>query len=218
MSNSTFDFNAFVKESKDVLVNPKSYFSTMKTTGGIAEPLIKAVIYGAVAGIIAFVWSLLKLGGSSMGLFGGAVGVMAIIGYLVGAILGLFILAVIVLVISAICKGSTDFEANVRVVASIMVVMPISALLGFVTGLNFTAGSIVGLAINLFALFLLYHGLVQALKANPGTTKIVMLVLGAIFVLFFILGFGAKNKASKFMEDFRKEDLQELLEDVEKNN
>ena len=44
MSNSVFDFNAFIKESKDVLVNPKSYFSTMKTTGGIAEPLIKAVI------------------------------------------------------------------------------------------------------------------------------------------------------------------------------
>jgi len=33
MSNSTFDFNVFIKESKDVLTNPKAYFSTMKTTG-----------------------------------------------------------------------------------------------------------------------------------------------------------------------------------------
>jgi len=218
MSNSTFDFNSFIKESKDVLVNPRSYFFTMKTTGGIAEPLIKAVIYGTVAGIIAFIWSLLKIGGYSTGLFGGAVGIMAIIGYLIGAIIGLFILGVIVLVISAICKGSTDFEANVRVVASIMVVMPISALLGFITGLNFTAGSIVGLALNLFALYLLYHGLVQALKANPGTTKIVLYILAAIFVLFFILSFGVKNKASKFMEDFKNEDLKELMEDNGKTN
>jgi hypothetical protein len=60
MSNSTFNFNAFIKESKDVLKDPKTYFSTMKTTGGIAEPLIKAVIYGAVAGIIIFIWSLFK--------------------------------------------------------------------------------------------------------------------------------------------------------------
>jgi len=62
MSDSTFDFNVFIKESKDVLVNPKSYFSTMKTTGGIAEPLIKAVIYGAIAGALAFLWSILNLG------------------------------------------------------------------------------------------------------------------------------------------------------------
>ena len=125
MSNSTFDFNVFIKESKDVLVNPKAYFSTMKTTGGIAEPLIKAVLYGAVAGIIAFIWSLLKIGGSSLGILGGTVGFLAIIWYLIAAIIGLFIGAVILLVISAICKGSTDFEANVRVTASVMIVMPI---------------------------------------------------------------------------------------------
>jgi hypothetical protein len=217
MSNSNFDFNAFVKESKDVLVNPKSYFSTMKTTGGIAEPLIKAVIYGAVAGIITFVWSLLKIGGATMGILGGAVGVLAIVWYLIFAIIGLFIFAVIILVISAICKGSTDFEANVRVTAAMMVVMPVSALLGFITGLNLTAGAIIGLVVNLFALYLIYHGLVETLKANVGTTKIVMYVLAALMVLFFLLGLGAKNKASKFMKDFNNEDLKELLKDAEKN-
>ena len=61
MSNENFDFNAFIQESKEVLVNPKSYFSTMKTSGGMTEPLIKAVIYGAIAGAIAFLWSLLRL-------------------------------------------------------------------------------------------------------------------------------------------------------------
>lgn len=218
MSNSAFDVNAFIKESKDVLVNPKSYFSTMKTTGGIAEPLIKAVIYGAVAGIIAFIWSLLKIGGGTLGMFGGAVGVMAIIWYLIIAIIGLFVGAVIVLVISAICKGNTDFEACARVTAALMVIMPISALLGFVTGLNLTAGSIIGLVVNLFALYLLYHGLVEALKANPGTTKIVMYVLTALLVLFFLLGLGAKNRASKYLKDFDNKDLKELIEDVEKNN
>jgi hypothetical protein len=139
MANSTFDFNVFLKESKDVLVSPKSYFSTMKTTGGIAEPLIKAVIYGVVAGLIAFIWSLLKIGSSTMGLLGGAVGVMLFVWYIIGAIIGLFIGAVIILVISAICKGSTDFEANTRVTAALMVIMPISALLGFVSGLNLSA-------------------------------------------------------------------------------
>jgi hypothetical protein len=188
----------------------------MKTTGGIAEPLIKAVIYGVVAGLIAFIWSLLKIGSSTMGLLGGAVGVMLFVWYIIGAIIGLFIGAVIILVISAICKGSTDFEANTRVTAALMVIMPISALLGFVSGLNLTAGAIVGLAVNLFALYLLYHGLVEALKAKPETTKVVMYVLVALLVLFFLLGLGTRKRASKFMDEFNNKDLKELLEDANK--
>ncbi len=216
MSNSTFDFNVFIKESKDVLVNPKSYFSTMKTTGGMAEPLIKAVIYGFVAGIIALIWSILKIGGA--GMFGGAVGVMLFIWYIIVAIIGLFIIAVIVLVISAICKGNTDFEANARVTASILVIMPISALLGFVSGLNFTAGIIIGLAVNIFALYLLYHGLVEALKAKPETSRIVIIVLVAIFVLIMLLGIGTRRRASKLMNEFNNTDLKELIKDAQENN
>jgi len=217
MSNSTFDFNSFIKESKDVLKDPKTYFSTMKTTGGIAEPLIKALIYGALAGIIIFIWSLLKFGGTSSGLMGGVSGIMAIIWYIVGAIIALFIGAVILLVISAICKGSTDFEANIRVTAAAMVMMPISALLGFITGLSITLGTIVGLAVSLYGLYLLYHGLTQTLKADAGTAKIVAIILAVLLVLFTIIGIGARKRASKFMEDFNKEDLKERIENSMQN-
>jgi hypothetical protein len=216
MSESSFNFNSFIKDSIDVLVKPKSYFSTMKTTGGIAEPLIKALIYGVVAGLIALIWGLLKMGGS-VGLFGGAVGVMLFIWHVIGAIIGLFIGAVILLVVSAICKGSTDFEANTRVTASLMVIMPINALLGFVGALNSTAGSIISLAVNLFALYLLYHGLVEALKAKPGTAKILTIILAALLALFFLIGLGAKKTASKFLNEFENKDLKELMEDIEKD-
>lgn len=212
MADSTFDFNVFIKESKDVLVSPKSYFSTMKTTGGLGEPVLKALIYGVVAGLIAFIWSLLKIGGGSLGIFGGAVGVMLFVWYVIAAVIGMFIGAVIVLIISAICKGSTDFEASARVAVSLMVMMPISALLGFVSGLNLTAGSIVTLLVNLFTLYLLFHGLVQALKAKPETTRIVMYVLVVLLALFFLLGLGAKKRASRFMNEFNNTDFKELLE------
>jgi len=214
MSNSTFNFNSFIKESIDVLVKPKAYFSTMKTTGGIAEPLIKAVLYGVIGGIIALLWGLLKIGGS-LGIFGGAVGVMMFIWYIIAAIIGLFIGAVIMLIISAICKGSTDFEVNVRVTASVMVIMPIGALLGFVSGLNPTAGSIVSLLVNLFALYLIYHALVEALKAKPASSKVLTIILAALLVLFFIIGLGAKKAANKFLDDFKSEDFKEMIEDLE---
>jgi hypothetical protein len=214
MSNSTFNFNSFIKESIDVLVKPKTYFSTMKTTGGIAEPLIKALLYGVIAGIIALIWGLLKIGGS-IGIFGGAIGVMMFIWYIIAAIIGLFIGGVIMLIISAICKGSTDFEANVRVTASVMVIMPIGALLGFVSGLNHTAGSIVSLLVNLFALYLIYHALVEALKAKPASSKVLTIILAALLVLFFVIGLGAKKAANKFLDDFKSEDFKEMIEDLE---
>ena len=215
MSNGTFDFNQFVKESKEILVNPKSYFSTMKTTGGMSEPLIKALIYGVVSGLISFLWNILGIGALGVGgLFGGAVGVMVFVFAIIGAIIGLFIGGVVVLILSAICKGNTDFEANIRVTASLMVMMPISAFLGFADGLNLYLGVVVGLAINIFALWLLYNGLVEALKSKPETTKIVTYVLIAIFVLFSFIGIGAKRTAESFMNNT---DMKELFEEMENN-
>lgn len=214
MSNSTFNFNSFIKESVDVLVKPKAYFSTMKTTGGIAEPLIKALLYGVIAGVIALIWGLLKLGATS-GLLGGAVGVLALIGYIIGAIIGLFIGAVVMLIISAICKGTTDFEPNVRVTASVMVIMPVGALLAFIGGLNSTVGSVVTLLVNLYALYLIFHALVESLKAKPSSSKVLTIILGALLVIFFLVGLGTRKAASKFLDDFNSEDFQEMIEDLE---
>ncbi|MDY0098841.1 MAG: Yip1 family protein [Bacteroidales bacterium] len=215
---STFDVNAFIKESKETLLSPKTYFPEMKISGGMTEPLIKAVIYGAVAGIFAFLWSVIGLGAAGAGFMGGAVGAMALVWGIVGAIIGLFIGAVILLVISSICKGNTDFEANVRVVASIMVIMPISALLGFTMGISTVLGSIVALAVNLYALYMLYHGLTGALKAKPDTTKIVMYVLGALLLLFTIIGMGTRNRMNKFVNEFNSDEVREMLKDLEEED
>ena len=216
MADGTFDLNAFIQESKDVLLNPKSYFTNMKTSGGITEPLIKAVLYGAVAGAIAFIWSLLRVGSFTGGLFGGAIGVMIFIWTIIGAIIGLFIGGVILLVISSICKGNTDFEANVRVVAAIMVLMPINALLAFAGHFNVYLGVIISLAISVYSLWLMYNGLVLSLKSSPETTKIVTYILIAIFVVFILIGIGARKRATQIMNEF-KTDTSELIKDIPKN-
>jgi len=217
MADSTFDLNAFVQESKEVLLNPKSYFSTMKTSGGMTEPLIKAVIYGAVSGAIAFIWSLLRIGAVTGGFFGGAIGVMIFIWTIIGAIIGLFIGGVILLVISSICKGNTDFEANVRVTAAIMVMMPINSFFGFAGHFSIYLGVIVSIALSLYLLWLYYNGLTLALKSNPETTKIVSYVLVAIFVIFILVGMGARKRARQFMNDFNNSDVKEMIKDSPNN-
>lgn len=216
MSDGTFDFNEFIKDSKDVLVNPKTYFSTMKTTGGIPEPLIKAVIYGAIAGIFSFLWSVLNIGVAGSSIYGSAVGIMLFIWGIIGAVIGLFIGGVVVLILSAICKGSTDFEANVRVTAAVMVIMPISSFLAFAGSFNLYLGAVVTVALNIYTVWLLYNALVETLKAKPETSKILSYVLIGIMVLFLIVGFGAKKRAKEFMKEFNNPDSKELMEDAPK--
>jgi hypothetical protein len=90
--------------------------------------------------------------------------------------------------------------------------MPITALLGFISGFSPIAGSIIGLAVNLYGLYLLYHGLVEALKANPATTKIVMYVFIALLVIFLLVGIGARKRVGRMDTD-----LKEMMENMQKN-
>ncbi len=203
MNNGTFDLNTFIAESKETLLNPKSYFASMKTSGGMTEPLIKAVIYGTVSGIIYLIWGFLKLGVVGAGLLGGAVGFMAFIGAIITAVVGLFIGGVILLVISSVCKGNTDFEANLRVTAAVMVIMPLAALLSVGTGFNLYLGIILNLIVAAYSLWLLYNGLVEALKGNAGTVRIVCYVIIGIMVIYLLLAASARNRALRMLNEYK---------------
>lgn len=95
-----------------------------------------------------------------------------------------------------------------------MVLMPINALLGFTMGINSVFGAIVTLGVNLYGLYLLYHGLTGSLKANAATSKIVMYVLAGLLVLFTIAGMSTRNKMNKYM-DMSQEELKEMLKDTD---
>ncbi|PKL40045.1 MAG: hypothetical protein CVV44_07460 [Spirochaetae bacterium HGW-Spirochaetae-1] len=189
MAEGAFSFQKFIDDSKNTLLKPKEYFASMEKEGGFGEPIIKAVLYGAVAGLLGLLWSVIGLsavGGAMGGMFGGGVGIMVLVGALIFSVIGLFIGAVIILIISAICGGTTDFEANTRVSASLMVMYPISAVLGFAGGIHLYLGSIVSLLVSLYGLFLLYNALIGVLGGKEGTAKIISIILAVIPVLMLI--------------------------------
>jgi hypothetical protein len=212
MSNETFDINSFVSETKEVLINPKDYFATLKLQGGFTEPLIKAVIYGVIAGLFSLIWSVLNIGPATGGILGGAIGIMAFIWSIIATVIALFLGAVIILIISSICKGNTDFEASLRVSAAILVIMPIGALLGFASGLNITLGMFVSLAVNLYGLWLLYNALIQTLKAKQETVKVISYVLIALMVVFMLAGIASRKAANSYFKDFNSQS-RELMKD-----
>jgi hypothetical protein len=119
--------NAFIETLAMVLTKPDQAFRTMKTEGGLAEPLIYALIGGCVGGIVSL---LLSLGLQSMGLFAGqrdtfaalagiGVGSIALIVLVpVFIVIGLFIGAAIVhLCLMVVGGANKSFETTFRVLA-----------------------------------------------------------------------------------------------------
>ena len=208
MSNESIDFKKILNDSRETLLNPKGYFESMPLAGGLAEPLIKAAIYGVVAGLFSLLWHLTGFSAMGAGLLSGAAGIMSLIWAVLGAIIGLFIGGVIMLVISAICGGNTDFEANLRVMASLMVIYPINAFLAFFYAINFTLAGLVGLAVSLYGIYLLYHAVIQALKGKESSVKIVAIVL----LVFALVGFFGGRRASNSIRNFSEMYEEELVD------
>jgi hypothetical protein len=119
--------NAFIETLAMVLTKPDLAFRTMKTEGGLGEPLLYALIGGCVGGIVSL---LLSLGLQSMGLFAGQKDAFAVLaGAGVGSIaliilvpmfivIGLFIgSAIIHLCLMIVGGANKSFETTFRVVA-----------------------------------------------------------------------------------------------------
>jgi hypothetical protein len=146
-------------------------------------------------------WSILDMSPAIGSLGGGSFGVMAFVWSVIAAVLILFIGTVIILIISSVCEGNTDFEACLRISAALMVLWPINAMFGFVLGLNLTIGMIVSLLISLFGLWLLYNSLIKALRVKHETVKFVFYILIVLVVISFIMATIKLNSANSYFKD-----------------
>lgn len=191
MAEKVFDFETFLNESKETLLKPAEYFAKMPKEGGLGEPIIKGLVYAVVSALITFILGVI-LPASAFGTMGGVVGgtisFFGIILYVVYSIIGLFIGGAIVLVLSAICGGNTNYEANLRVAASLMVLSPVYALVGLLSWIGLWIGGIAGLAIFIYGFWMMYQALVKALGGKEGTAKVLSIILAVIPTLVILSG------------------------------
>jgi hypothetical protein len=206
-----FDFQKFINDSRDVLLNPKDFFSRIELSGGLGEPVIRALIYGAIAGLFSMIWSFMNIGG----LFGSATGIGLFFTTIIGALIGAFIMGILILIISSICGGNTDYEPNFRVAVAIMVFLPISSFLSVIGGLSYWLSTLVSLAINLYALYVLYYALFVALSGKEQTAKVLGYVLGGFLIFIMLIG-AITNRAVKKFSGFSKNRIEESLKGLEK--
>jgi hypothetical protein len=185
-----FNFKKFIEDSKATLYSPKDYFSKMPVSGGFGEPIIKVLIYGVIFSLFEFLW--MQLGIKNLPdeiLLEGGTGVMVMVlaGRVVTSLIGLFIGSAIVLVFSMVLSGNKDFEACVRVVASLMIISVVSSAFSFLSGVNYYLSLIISIAISLWGLYLLYNALAYALKATEKGSRILTIILAVLLFLVIVL-------------------------------
>ena len=186
-------WNAFVETLMMVLTKPDLAFRAMKVEGGLAEPLIYALIGAGLGGIVSLLFSL---GLQSLGLFTGqrnAFVVMAGMG--IGSILfivlvpvfiviGLFIgSAIIHLCLMIVGGANKSFEATFRVVAfsqgstGPLQIIPICG----------------GLIAGVWALVITCIGLARVHETSTGRAVLAVLLpllvcCGSVFLILMMVG------------------------------
>ena len=207
MLNESVDFTRFLINSREILLNPKEAFPSLPLKGGFGEPVLKAAIYGTIGGLFSLLWTMMglsPLGGTLWSEFSAP---STIIYSILGAVFAVFIGGGLLLIFSAICKGNTDYEANIRVAAALMVTYPINSFMAFLYGINTSLGSVVGLAITFYSIYLIYLAGTLALKGKESSVKIVAIGLIAFSLFTFYAGRKASQSIEESMDSFQQEQV-----------
>jgi hypothetical protein len=208
-----FDLDLFLNESKNTLLNPRRYFSDMKVSGGLMDPLLKAIAYGTVSGIIYLICWFFRLKVFGAGNIGDAVGFIAFLKIIIVSGFGLFIGAGFILVISSLCKGRGDFEANIRVTSSLMVLLPVFSIVSISSSISGDLSLVLNLIFFAYSLWISYFAFVEALKCKPQSARIACYVLLLAIILLLVL-----NKMSlKKSENVDEKDIKKPRKELRKN-
>ncbi len=170
----------FIDETIAVLISPASFFSSRDRADIRWFVLIlKIFLYVALAQLIGVIPASLTQGSFAFD----STYVLISCGLLVAAIPILFIAALLLCIISAICGGITNLKVNADVTASVIIVYPVSALMSIFYHINVYFHAVLSALVTLYGLWLLYLGLVKRLKAQPALSAVAV-VLMAIFPIY----------------------------------
>jgi hypothetical protein len=209
MSTFSFDLDKFTRDSKNTLLNPNRFFSSLDLTGGLSEPLVKVVAYGFLTGLVYLICWLFRIRSFGAGYTGDAVGLLAFIKIIIVTVACSGIGSLILMFISVICNGNSGFEPAYKVTGSLMAVLPVYAVLSISWNINYFLGLSIALLISIYSLWLLYYGLTASLKCRKKNMRPIII---SGLVLIFLIAFLSlrSNMKNEEQSDIHKKPLKEV--------
>lgn len=174
---------------KDVLINPKRYFTKIVADGNMEESMLKAFMYGLLGGCLVLLIRL--LGGATITI--GAV-FTAIIIVPVLAVTLLFVMGGLMMLVSEITGGERDWEIAIKGLASIFFIYPAILVLNALA-FNCTSMWVISLIVDAYVLFLFYN---ISLYCMRGKKSNIIVVIG-ILALFIATVYATDYRIGWFM-------------------
>ncbi len=190
-------FNAFIETLQMVLTKPDSAFRAMRPEGGLADPILYALIGGCIGGIVSFLFSV---GFQSFGLFADRRNNLgALIGMGAGSVV--FLIFLPVLIIIALFIGSAIVHLCLMIVGgankSFETTLRVLAFAQGSTGPLQMVPVCGGLIAAIWALVVNCIGLARAHETDTGRAvlavflPLIVCCVGGFLVVIMIGGFGA---------------------------
>ena len=161
---------------KNVVVNPRRYFSKIVADGDIEESMLKAFIYGLIGGLLVLVLRL--IGGATVTINSVFTAVVIVPVIAVGL---LFVGGGLMMLVSEITGGERDWEIAIKGLASIFFIYPVILVLNALA-FNCVSMWIISIIGDMYILFLFYN---IALYCMHGRRAAVTIIIG-IFAIFMI--------------------------------
>ena len=180
--------NAF-KHVRNVIVNPKRYFTKIVADGNMEESMLKAFLYGLLGGCLVLLIRL--IGGATITL--GSI-FTAIIIVPVLAVTLLFVMGGLMMLVSEITGGERDWEIAIKGLASIFFIYPAILVLNALA-FNCTSMWIISLLVDIYILFLFYNISLYCMRGKRGS---VILVIG-VLALFLLTVYATDYRIGWFM-------------------
>jgi len=178
-----------LKKIRDLIINPKRYFTKIVADGNMGEAMLKAFIYGLLGGCLVL---LLRLIGGATITIGSVFTALIIVPVLAVALL--FVLGGLMMLVSEITGGERDWEIAIKGLASVFFVYPVVLVLNALA-FNCISMWIISLIVDAYVLFLFYN---IALYCMRGKRSNVLIVI-AIFALFLITVYATDYRIGWFM-------------------
>lgn len=161
---------------KDIIVNPRRFFSKIVADGDVEESMLKAFIYGLLGGLL--VLGIKLIGGATITINSvfTAIVIVPVI-----AVALLFVGGGLLMLVSEMTGGERDWEIAIKGLASIFFIYPVILVLNAIA-FNCLSMWIISIIGDLYVLFLFYN---IALYCMRGRRVAVMVVVG-IFAIFMI--------------------------------
>ena len=180
--------NAF-KRIRNLIVNPKRYFTKIVADGNMEEAMLKAFLYGLLGGCLVLLIRL--LGGATVTI--GAI-FTAIVIVPVLAVALLFVFGGLMMLVSEITGGERDWEIAIKGLASVFFIYPGILVLNALA-FNCTSIWVISMLVDMYVLFLFYNISLYCMRGKRGN---VLLVIG-ILALFMVTVYATDYRIGWFM-------------------